>query len=370
MEKDPSETHLQNTVLFIRFCTSCSAKQKSSAKFCWRCGSPVQCGLPAEEPSTSQGPKLSFGKPVLNQPKSKTVKTFEDFMTSKKKEQQAGSNFRPRKKAKVSPDENVTINVGLMRVAGNDLKPVWGKRLPIQVPKTAGYARVLSKGIDKWAAFDRKFDPEEDYFVLYEDGSHALSLPGQEDDFELEKYKNELGKDYRRITMYLCTAADYEMSEGTDITESDISDFKPTTAIGISLPLESQSSGSSLEKNTGNSPPFSCDAPDGQQVGDLTTSVNLSQEQILEDASLAKVLQEWEKNSDFFGDIPDCPPKVLTEPSQVVKLLAERVDQEQDFFLVSRRAAPFTRTLALWQRQTKKTPPRLELIQVPCHRNS
>ena len=40
-----------------------------------------------------------------------------------------------------------------------------------------------------------------------------------------------------------------------------------------------------------------------------------------------------------------------------MKLLAERVDQEQDFFLVSRRAAPFTRTLVLWQRQTKKTPP-------------
>ena len=61
----------------------------------------------------------------------------------------------------------VTINIGLMRFNGNDLKPIWGKQLPIQVPKAAGCAKILSKGIEKWQAFDRKFDHEEDYFVLY-----------------------------------------------------------------------------------------------------------------------------------------------------------------------------------------------------------
>ena len=65
--------------------------------------------------------------------------------------------------------------------------------------KSAGYARLLSKGMEEWAAFDRKFDPEEDYMLLFEDGSHAVYLPGQEEDFELEKYKTELGKDYKKI---------------------------------------------------------------------------------------------------------------------------------------------------------------------------
>jgi len=65
-------------------------------------------------------------------------------------------------------------------------------------------------------------------------------------------------------------------------------------------------------------------------------------------AKLAKELQEWENNGDCFDDIPNYSTSVLTEPSQVVKLLAERVNQTEDFFLVSWRAAPFTRTLTLW----------------------
>jgi len=72
------------------------------------------------------------------------------------------------------------------------------------VQKSSSYARIISKGIEKWQAFDRKFDPEEDYVLLYEDGSHALCLPGQEEDFQLEKYKTELGRDYREL---LCTYA-------------------------------------------------------------------------------------------------------------------------------------------------------------------
>ena len=44
------------------------------------------------------------------------------------------------------------------------------------------------------AAFGKKFDPEEDYVLLFEDDSHAVYLPGQEEDFQLEKCKTELGK--------------------------------------------------------------------------------------------------------------------------------------------------------------------------------
>ena len=155
----PSSFNSINDLCFIRFCTSCCAKQKQSSKFCWRCGSPVQSGLPTEGqeagPSSS---KLVFGKPVTNK-----AKSFEDYMACKKKQQRSGSQFRPKKKLKATHDENVTINIGLMRLASNDLKPIWGKRLPIQVPKSASYARILSKGIEKWVAFDRKFDGEEDY---------------------------------------------------------------------------------------------------------------------------------------------------------------------------------------------------------------
>ena len=356
--KHSAETHnMQNTCfLFIRFCTSCSAKQRSSAKFCWKCGSPVQCGLGAHEAGPSQGPKRSFGRPVPNHPKSSTAmsaKSFEDYLSVKKKQQQSGSQFRPRKKAKRSSDENVTISIGLMKIAGNDLKPVWGKRLPIQVPKSAHYARILSQGIEKWVAFDKKFDGEEDYVLLYEDGSHALCLPGQEQEFELEKYKTELGRDYKRVTMYLCTTADFEMSEGTDSTESELSDSKPSTISGSSLPFQS----SDISHDKKDTTPLRCDSPSGEQLDDPSPSFQPSHEQVLKDAKLAKVLQGWENNTECFDDIPDHSTNVFTKPSQIVELLADRVDQTQDFFLVTCRVAPFTRTLALWQRQAQKTLP-------------
>ena len=261
----------------------------------------------------------------------------------------------------MNPDETVTVSIGLMRMVENDLKPVWGKRLPIQVPKSASYARILGRGIEKWAAFDRKFDGEEDYVVLYEDGSHALCLPGQEEDFQLEKYKTELGKDYKRITMYLCTTADFEMSEGTDITESEPSDSMPTPVSESSLP--SQLSGSSLDKTDTSTPPISCHSSSGEKLGEASTSIQPLQQQIVEDAKLANLLQEWENDNDCFLDFPDHTTSDLTSstalssPNEVVKLLAQRVDQTQEFFLVSRRAALFTRTLALWQRQAQKKPP-------------
>jgi len=40
-------------------------------------------------------------------------------MACKKKQQESGSKFRPKKKVKANPDEMVTINIGLMRNTGN-----------------------------------------------------------------------------------------------------------------------------------------------------------------------------------------------------------------------------------------------------------
>ena len=47
--------------------------------------------------------------------------------------------------------------------------------------------------------------------LLYEDGNQALFMPGQTKDFfELSKYKEELGRDYRKLCLYLCTAEDFD----------------------------------------------------------------------------------------------------------------------------------------------------------------
>ena len=83
------------------------------------------------------------------------------------------------------------------------------------------------------AAFDRSFDADEKYDLLYEDGSTALFLPGTKEFFELEKCRFELGRDYKRITFYLCTQSDIDLNE--EIVESSFDEVKEFTGDIVSL---------------------------------------------------------------------------------------------------------------------------------------
>ena len=71
-------------------------------------------------------------------------------MQCKSKEQSSGHTFCPKKK-KVSDksDQNVTINIGLMKIVGDELKAVWGKNLPVVIPKTSNYQSILDKAVKK-----------------------------------------------------------------------------------------------------------------------------------------------------------------------------------------------------------------------------
>ena len=70
---------------------------------------------------------------------------------------------------------------------------------------------------------------DKEYMLLYEDGNQALFMPGgTKHFFNLSKYKEELGHEYRRICLYLCTVDDFdtvwESCNGVDkITEEKVS---------------------------------------------------------------------------------------------------------------------------------------------------
>ena len=50
--------------------------------------------------------------------------------------------------------------------------------------------------------------------LLFEDGKEALFLPGSKKQFfTLKQYKEELGRDYNKITLYLCTKTDFILQE-------------------------------------------------------------------------------------------------------------------------------------------------------------
>ena len=96
------------------------------------------------------------------------------------------------------------VNIGLMYLCGNTLKPIRGKTLPVRTVLTIHKVALLEKSIDKHAAHDRSFAPYQGYTLTYQDGTEIFTIPGKPNEsFTLEKYKNEVGKPYNHITLYL-----------------------------------------------------------------------------------------------------------------------------------------------------------------------
>ena len=137
------------------------------------------------------------------------------------------------KKAKPKDTDTVAlINIGLMKYVSFDTTtPVRGKSLPSKVNKDAKYAEVFSVTVTKREAYDKSFDTKLSWKLVYPDGQYyCLTLPGQEDqEFTLRKYKEDLGKPYNRITLYLCPEeSDFNLyPEASDEDQYDVTqDFR------------------------------------------------------------------------------------------------------------------------------------------------
>ena len=98
------------------------------------------------------------------------------------------------------------INIGIMQSVSPDVvTPVRGKTLPLKVKKDSEYIEVFAEALVKRQAHDKSFDTTTSWKLVYPDGQLAMTLPGQpEEAFTLRKYKEDLGKQYNRITLYLC----------------------------------------------------------------------------------------------------------------------------------------------------------------------
>ena len=102
-----------------------------------------------------------------------------------------------------SPTE-VTINVGVMKLVNGVVKPVKGSSMMLRVSTDIRKPELLRKAIDRHQAYDRKFEPNAGYTLAYPDGTEILTLPGQPTQlFQLDKYKEDIGKSYSRISFYL-----------------------------------------------------------------------------------------------------------------------------------------------------------------------
>ncbi len=102
------------------------------------------------------------------------------------------------------------------------MKAKRGKRLALKVKSSIGYDEFLSKAEEKWRAYQSDlYDESEEYVLCYEDGQSAVLLPGSNERFSLQRYKEEKGQEYNRITLHLCTNTDFKLFRKDDIDLSD-----------------------------------------------------------------------------------------------------------------------------------------------------
>jgi hypothetical protein len=144
----------------------------------------------------------------------------------KRKEERRSSYFLPKskkKKAQVKKEENVTITIGIMRLCEETtLRKIRGSNMALTIATSSNESTILEGAIAKHARFNKTFNGDLKYTLLYPDGSEVKStLPESDEPFSLERYKDELGKPYSRITLFICRVTDFLTSTLPQLPDSD-----------------------------------------------------------------------------------------------------------------------------------------------------
>ena len=227
-------------------------------------------------------------------------------------------------------------------------------------------AVLLQKAVEKWKAYcSNYFNQNEDYVLLLEDYKEATFLPGSgKEFFTLERYQEELGKDFKRITLFLCTLTDFRMSEGEVTVDGEKSEVHlwdevidlPETVYQSekydSSPCDGSRDGDKVDVNTNAE----------QQHGIMAAHQN-QELQLEDDFVMAQAIQASLENVSP-GNIQEFPAKATVEKEvtyndhiSVVQSLEQHVTNTEQFFLVVRRGVPFQRVISLWQRESNRMSP-------------
>ena len=182
-------------LLRAMFCHSCGGWRGANHKFC------PKCGISLSSSSASQ------------------VSSFKKFVSQKSKERQTTFNSKS-KKAKM--DEFVTITIGIGSLSCGVFKAVRGKSLPLKVKKHVSAQEILEEALKKRSSYDRTFRNDKTCKLCFPDGSEVSTLPGTNGPSTLEKCKEDLGKTYTRITLFLCPLEDASDTEPERTSTSEV----------------------------------------------------------------------------------------------------------------------------------------------------
>ena len=214
------------------------------------------------------------------------------------------------------------------------LKPKRGKRIALSVSNKAPCNVILEKALDKFKAYHSDIvDTNEDYVLLLENGEEAQFIPGSghKEFFSLKRYKEDLGKDYAKIVLYLCRMSDFLVNTGDD-EEGDEKEEK--------VPFHESSR--PKKRKTESTVEFQ----------EVITAYESDEAMAIE---LQKKFDE-ESNEDLTAptfDFHSLQKSTIAheDTASVVRAMQRNFKQDHDFFIVTRRGAPLPRIISLWQRQ-------------------
>ena len=157
------------------------------------------------------------------------VKSFIEYKNSIGKPAKASlvNKGKIPKKGSNKDEKEVVIKIGLMHWDANDgkLKERRAKRVALRVSTSSDYKTLLENAKERWKNFWKNlFQEGKEYALLLEDGQSAMFLPGSnQEPFVLRRYKEEVMKDYKRITFYLCTTEDISCYDRLSSDDEDVS---------------------------------------------------------------------------------------------------------------------------------------------------
>ena len=101
------------------------------------------------------------------------------------------------------------IYVGVMRLTGDSLKPGRGNSLLLDIQPHWSSEQLLASAVKKRTDFLQDMQ-DVVHVLLCPDGRQVVNIPGTDDPFTVQKYKEAIGKAYQKITLYICTAENFE----------------------------------------------------------------------------------------------------------------------------------------------------------------
>ena len=134
--------------------------------------------------------------------------SFEEF---KKRKQINQSSVIAKNGKKKKANVKVKIQIGILHVVDGVLRKAKGRTLPVATNAAVNASEILQIAIDKHAKHFQQFNTACKYVLLYPDHTIVNTLPGSlSQRFTLESYKEDLGKTYAKIYLWLWLFVDLE----------------------------------------------------------------------------------------------------------------------------------------------------------------